>query len=140
MNPPAALGRPEDVDLAGYDVTLDVNLRGAFRCTQEAAPYLNESDGGSVINIASVGGVVGLPRQHPYVASKHGLIGMTKSIALDGSPDIRANVIAPGYVATDLTTELRENDDLRQSIIDRTPLDRFAEPEGTCGTGGLPRE
>lgn len=133
VNPSAALGRPEDVDSEGYDVTLDINLRGAFRCTQEAAPYLNESEGGSLINIASVGGIVGLPRQHPYVASKHGLVGMTKSIALDWAPDVRANVIAPGYVATDLTTELRESDKLRQSIIDRTPLDRFADPEELAG-------
>ncbi|WP_227377887.1 SDR family NAD(P)-dependent oxidoreductase [Haladaptatus halobius] len=127
VNPASALGRPENVDPEGYDFVLDVNLRGAFRCAQEAAAYLGESDGGSLINIASVGGLVGLPRQHPYVASKHGLVGVTKSIALDWAPDVRANVVAPGYVATELTAEVRENDTLRQSIVDRTPLDRFAD-------------
>ncbi|WP_224270302.1 SDR family NAD(P)-dependent oxidoreductase [Haloprofundus salinisoli] len=133
VNPAAALGRPENVDPDGYDFVLDVNLRGAFRCAQEAAEHLAESDGGSLVNVASVGGVVGLPRQHPYVASKHGLVGVTKSIALDWAPDVRANVVAPGYVATDLTAEVRENEKLRQSIVDRTPLDRFADPEELAG-------
>ncbi|KTG10732.1 dehydrogenase [Haloprofundus marisrubri] len=133
VNPAAALGRPEDVDTEGYEFVLDVNLGGAFRCAQESAKYLAESDGGSLVNVASVGGLVGLPRQHPYVASKHGLVGVTKSIALDWAPDVRANVVAPGYVATDLTEEVRENETLKQSIIDRTPLSRFADPEELAG-------
>ncbi|WP_101297346.1 SDR family NAD(P)-dependent oxidoreductase [Halegenticoccus soli] len=129
VNPAAALGRPERVEMAGFDRTLDVNLRAAFRCSRAAAEFLRESDGGSVINVASVGGVVGLPRQHPYVASKHGLVGLTKSMALDWAPEIRVNAIAPGYVATELTEEVRGNEDLRRSIVDRTPLERFADPE-----------
>ena len=83
-----------------------------------------------MINVASVGGLVGLPRQHPYVASKHGLVGLTKSIALDWAPDVRVNALAPGYVSTDL---VEENERLRQSVIDRTPLERFAAPEEIGG-------
>lgn len=126
INPDHALGRPEDVDPDSFDMTVDVNLRGAFRCAQLAASHLGE--GGNIINIASVGGLVGLPRQHPYVASKHGIVGLTKSMALDWAPDVRVNAIAPGYVATELTNELQENDELRESIIRRTPMDRFADP------------
>ena len=133
INPAGALGRPEDVDLAEFDRTMSVNLRGGFACTKAAAPYLLEADDGNVINVASVGGLVGLPRQHPYVASKHGLVGMTKSMALDWAPDVRVNAIAPGYVATELTEELRSNEGLRQSIVERTPLDRFAEPREIAG-------
>ncbi|WP_335999221.1 SDR family NAD(P)-dependent oxidoreductase [Halorientalis halophila] len=132
VNSEAALGRPEDVAVEeGFDFTVDVNLRGAFACAQASAPHL--SDGGSLINVASVGGLVGLPRQHPYVASKHGLVGLTKSMAIDWAPDVRVNAIAPGYVATDLTEEAMENEGLRQSLLDRTPLSRFAEPEEIAG-------
>lgn len=132
INPRAALGRPEAVDADGFDRVIDVNLRAAFRCAQAAADHLGDR-GGCVINVASVGGLVGLPRQHPYVASKHGLVGLTKSMALDWAPDVRVNAIAPGYVSTELTADLEENDRLRQSVIDRTPLARFAEPDEVAG-------
>ncbi|PCR90894.1 SDR family NAD(P)-dependent oxidoreductase [Natrinema ejinorense] len=133
FNPDDALGRPEEVDTESLDRVLDVNLNGAYEVTHAAAAHLLESDGGSVINVASVGGLVGLPRQHPYVASKHGLVGLTKSMSLDWAPDVRVNAVAPGYVSTELTADLEENDRLRQSIVDRTPLDRFAEPSEIAG-------
>lgn len=129
INPPDALGRPEDVEPDATDRVLDVNLRGALRCIDAATDHLITSEGGAVVNVASVGGVVGLPRQHPYVASKHGLVGITKSVALDWAPDVRVNAIAPGYVATDLTAGIMENPDLRESILERTPLSRFADPQ-----------
>ncbi len=132
FNPGDALGDPVDVESDAVDDVLDVNLRGAFRTVRAAGPYLKES-GGSVVNVASVAGLVGLPRQHPYVASKHGLVGLTKSAAMDWAPDVRVNAVAPGYVATDLTETLQENERLRQSILDRTPLDRFADPIEIAG-------
>ncbi|GAB7020536.1 SDR family NAD(P)-dependent oxidoreductase [Halostagnicola bangensis] len=133
FNPDDALGRPEDVSTESLESVLEVNLNGAFEVTTAAAESLLESDGGSVINVASVGGLVGLPRQHPYVASKHGLVGLTKSMALDWAPNVRVNAVAPGYVSTALTEELEANDRLRQSILDRTPLERFASPEEIAG-------
>ncbi|MFB6172689.1 MAG: SDR family NAD(P)-dependent oxidoreductase [Haloarculaceae archaeon] len=132
FNPNSALGTPDRVDEAAFEEVLAVNLRGAYSCAHAAADHL-VADGGSVVNVASVGGLVGLPRQHPYVASKHGLVGITKSMALDWAPDVRVNALAPGYVATDLTTDLQENEDLRASILDRTPLDRFADPAEIAG-------
>ncbi|NUE03689.1 3-oxoacyl-ACP reductase FabG [Halorubraceae archaeon YAN] len=133
VNPAYALGRPEDIDPKGIEDVLDVNLRGAFSCVQAAGDYLLASDHGVVINIASIGGVIGLPRQHPYVASKHGLVGLTKSMALDWAPDVRVNAIAPGYVTTDLTSEIQKNDKLRKSILKQTPLSRFATPVEVAG-------
>jgi NAD(P)-dependent dehydrogenase (short-subunit alcohol dehydrogenase family) len=133
INPASAVGRPEDVTRAAADEVLDVNLDGAFRCATAAADHLHDSEHGAVVNVASVGGVVGLPRQHPYVASKHGLVGLTKSMALDWAPDVRVNAVAPGYVATDLTAEVRKNDAWRDSIVEQTPLGRFAEPEEVAG-------
>jgi NAD(P)-dependent dehydrogenase (short-subunit alcohol dehydrogenase family) len=133
INPAPAVGRPEDVPRAAADDVLDVNLDGAFRCAAAAADHLHASDHGAVVNVASVGGVVGLPRQHPYVASKHGLVGLTKSMALDWAPEVRVNAVAPGYVATDLTAKVRENDAWRDSVLESTPLDRFAEPAEVAG-------
>jgi 3-oxoacyl-[acyl-carrier protein] reductase len=132
-NPQAALGTPEEVDPEAFADLLAVNLVGAFRCTHAVAPSLTDR-GGSVINVASVGGLIGLPRQHPYVASKHGLVGMTRSVALDWAPDARANVVAPGYVATGLTDDLRGDEELAASIRERTPMGRFADPEEVADT------
>ncbi|WP_435074013.1 SDR family NAD(P)-dependent oxidoreductase [Halorubrum sp. HHNYT27] len=132
FNPNEALGDPADIEADAVDDVLDVNLRGAFRTLRAAGPHLKDA-GGSVVNVASVAGEVGLPRQHPYVASKHGLVGFTKSAAIDWAPTVRVNAVAPGYVATDLTETLQENERLRQSILDRTPLDRFADPMEIAG-------
>lgn len=133
VNPDGALGLPEATDEDAEELVLDVNLRGATRCARAAADSLRASDGGSLINVASVGGLVGLPRQHPYVASKHGLVGLTKSMALDWAPEVRVNAVAPGYVLTDLTADIAENDRLLASIRDRTPLGRVASPDEIAG-------
>lgn len=132
FNPGDALGDPTEIEPDAVDGVLDVNLRGSFRTLRAAGPYLREAEG-SVVNVASVAGEVGLPKQHPYVASKHGLVGLTKSAAMDWAPAVRVNAVAPGYVTTDLTETLQENERLRQSILDRTPLDRFAEPMEIAG-------
>ncbi|WP_254840258.1 SDR family NAD(P)-dependent oxidoreductase [Natronomonas marina] len=132
VNPEAALGDLEGVTDEGLRQVLAVNLEGAFACARAAESALLASDG-VLVNVASVGGLVGLPRQHPYVASKHGLVGLTKSLALDWAPEARVNCLAPGYVATDLTEDLHADDDLRRSIEERTPLDRFADPEEVAG-------
>lgn len=132
-NPDGALGKPEAVTTDQFDATIDVNLEGAFRCARTAAAALQSSEGGSVINVASVAGLVGLPRQHPYVASKHGLVGLTKSMAIDWAPDVRVNAIAPGYVATEFIEGALDDDSIRQSLLDRTPLERFADPAEIAG-------
>ena len=129
VNPRAGMGRPGDVDAEAFESTLEVNLLGAFDCARTAGPLLQADGGGSVVNVASVVGLVGMKRQHPYTASKHGLVGLTKSLALDWAPDVRVNALAPGYVSTELTEALDENEELYQSVIDRTPMGRFAEPE-----------
>jgi NAD(P)-dependent dehydrogenase (short-subunit alcohol dehydrogenase family) len=132
INPAAALGTPDRVDSEAFDTVETVNLQGAYACAHVAADHLVET-GGSLVNVASVGGLVGLPRQHPYVASKHGLVGLTKSLALDWAPEARANCLAPGYVATELTDDLRADEELAASIRERTPLDRFATPAEIAG-------
>lgn len=131
VNPSAAMGLPESLDDDAIDTTVAVNLRGPLTCVRAAAPHLDT--GSVVVNVASVGGLVGLPRQHPYVASKHGLVGLTRSLALDWAPDVRVNALAPGYVSTDLTADLEANDQVLASVVDRTPMDRIADPIEIAG-------
>jgi NAD(P)-dependent dehydrogenase (short-subunit alcohol dehydrogenase family) len=128
INPTSAMGGPESVDPEEFRRAVDVNLQGAFTCTHEAGEYLLDNGGGSVVNVCSISGLVGTKRQHAYVASKHGLVGLTKSVALDWAPSVRVNAIAPGYVSTELTEAIKENEALHQSILDDTPMERFAEP------------
>src|SRR5262249_46782881 len=86
---------------AGWAATMQVNLTGAFHCCKYALPELQRAGGGSIINIASTSGLTGNWNQGAYVASKHGLIGLTKSIALDyAEHGIRANAICPGFIET----------------------------------------
>ncbi len=134
VNPDAALGKPETVQIDGFDTPIAVNLRGAFLLGKAASESLLESDAGAMINIASIGGLVGLPRQHPYVASKHGLVGLSKSMALDWAPDVRVNCIAPAYVETELVEDALNSDQIRESLLDQTPLDRFAAPDEIAGS------
>lgn len=129
MNPVSGMGTPESVDPDEFRTTVDVNLQGAFTCTHEAGSYLLENGGGSVVNVASISGLVGTKRQHGYVASKHGLVGLTKSVALDWAPQVRVNAIAPGYVSTDLTAPIEDDEELHQSLLDDIPVDRFAAPD-----------
>lgn len=128
INPVSAMGTPETVDLTAFERPISVNLLGAFYCSHAAGEQLLEAEG-SVINIASTAGLVGVKRQHAYVASKHGLVGLTKSMAMDWAPTVRVNAIAPGYVETDLTVPVMEMDELYERIIDRTPAGRFGDPE-----------
>jgi NAD(P)-dependent dehydrogenase (short-subunit alcohol dehydrogenase family) len=129
VNPDWTLGKPGDVDDEAFDFTVDINLKGTFRCCRLASDHLLAGDGGAVVNVASMAAFVGIPRQHPYTASKHGIVGVTKSMALDWAPDVRVNAIAPGYVRTEMTEGVRENERVHEQMIERTPLDRNADPE-----------
>ena len=128
INPGWALGTPDAVDPDAFERVLAVNLTGAYACINAAGEYLLDG-GGAVVNVASSAGVRGMKRQHAYVASKHGLVGLTKSAALDWAPDVRVNAVAPGYVETDLTEPILENADLHEKLVGRTPQGRFGRPE-----------
>lgn len=111
-----------------FDEVISTNLRSVYLCTKAGLKGMLRARWGRVISIASVAGLVGNPGQSNYAASKAGLIGFSKSVAKEvGSRGITVNVVAPGYVDTDLTVDLSEK--VRQLAIDSITLGRFGEPE-----------
>lgn len=123
-------GNARNLDMETWQWIMNVNAAGTFRCSKEFGVRVDDRDGtGAIVNVASVGGVVALPYQTPYTASKHAIVGMTKSMAVEWAPDIRVNALAPGYVKTEFTEGVRENESIRQDILETIPVDRFADPE-----------
>jgi NAD(P)-dependent dehydrogenase (short-subunit alcohol dehydrogenase family) len=113
-----------------WDTTIAVNLTGVYFGCKHAAEAMANSGGGSIVNMASMLGLVGIGAEDAYVAAKHGVVGLTKNFALTyGARGVRVNCIAPGWIATAMTTVLRENDALRQTLEAQTPLGRFGTPE-----------
>ena len=111
-----------------WDDVLDINLKGTFNCIKAVTKTMMKQRAGRIINISSVVGASGNPGQANYVASKAGIIGLTKGIAKElGSRGITANVVAPGYVDTDMTTSL--TDKARQMMLSQIPLGRVGTPE-----------
>jgi 3-oxoacyl-[acyl-carrier protein] reductase len=117
---------------ADWDLVLEINLTGAFRCTQQVLPGMMRNRWGRIINIASVVGQAGAAGQANYAASKGGLIAMTKSLAQEmGSRGITVNAVAPGYIETDMTRVLP--DDVKNRILAQVPLARIGQPEDIAG-------
>jgi 3-oxoacyl-[acyl-carrier protein] reductase len=115
-------------ELGPFDRVLATNLRSAFLCTKAALKSMLRARFGRIISISSVAGIAGNPGQANYAASKAGLIGFTKSVAKEvGSRGITANVVAPGFIATDMTAALSE--EVKQGVLSTLSLGRFGEPE-----------
>jgi 3-oxoacyl-[acyl-carrier protein] reductase len=111
-----------------WDSVIDTNLTGSFRLAKRASKGMLRLRRGRIIFISSVVGLLGSPGQVNYAASKAGLVGMARSIARElGSRSITANVVAPGYVETDMTAVL--TDEQREAIKGQVPLARYAAPE-----------
>ena len=111
-----------------FDRVIDVNLKGTWNMCKNITRHFLKNKSGSIINITSVVGLIGNPGQANYVASKAGIIGLTKSLAKEfGSRNITVNAIAPGFIQTDLTNELPE--EVKQTYLKQIPLNRFGRTE-----------
>ncbi|MFZ2039155.1 MAG: 3-oxoacyl-[acyl-carrier-protein] reductase [Desulfobacterales bacterium] len=111
-----------------WDAVVDTNLKGAFLCTKMAAKVMMKQRYGRIINISSVVAVTGNPGQANYVASKAGLIGFTKAVALElASRGITVNAVAPGFIETDMTASLGEK--ARDAMVGQIPLGRAGTPD-----------
>ena len=111
-----------------WNKVIGVNLTGTFYCTQEAAKIMVRQRYGRIINITSVVALSGNPGQANYCASKAGIIGLTKAVALELAPrGILVNAIAPGFITTEMTKELDQK--TREAYLSKIPLKRFGTPE-----------
>ena len=111
-----------------WDTVLDTNLKGAFVLTKALTRNFMKLRGGRIINVASVVGLMGNAGQANYAASKAGLIGFTKSVAKElASRGVTANVIAPGFIDTDMTGDL--SDEVKETAKSHIPLGEFGAPE-----------
>ena len=111
---------------AEWQEVIDTNLTGYFNMAKACIVTMMKQKSGNIVNISSVAGVVGIPRQGNYSSAKAGIIGLTKSLAKEVAPyNIRVNAVAPGYIETDMTKDLKQKDDLIKLI----PSGRFGKQE-----------
>lgn len=111
-----------------WQKVIDVNLTGVFNCTKQAVPYMIEGGGGVILNASSVVGLYGNFGQTNYVATKAGVIGMTKTWARElGRKNIRVNAVAPGFIATEMVRKMPEK--IIEGMVSKTPVGRMGEPE-----------
>lgn len=110
-----------------WDATIDINLKGAFNCARAVAMTMMRKRAGKIINISSVVGLTGNAGQSAYAASKAGILGLTKSLALElASRNVQINAIAPGYMVTDMTGSLGE--DLIGKVLPKIPMGSLGDP------------
>ena len=115
-----------------WRTVLETNLSSVFYTCRAVARPMMKRRGGAIVNVSSIVGLHGNPGQTNYSASKAGIIGFTKALARELGPrGVRANVVAPGYVTTQLTTVLPE--ELQQAMLANTPLGRLGDPEDVAG-------
>ena len=113
-----------------WDLTLDVNLKGTFLCTQAAAKQMAKQKQGKIISIASIAGFVGFDNISDYCASKGGIINLTRELALELSPlGINVNAIAPGVIETPMTIPMLKDKKQRAGLLAQTPLGRVGQPK-----------
>lgn len=119
------IARMSDED---WEQVINTNLRGAFNTCRAVSRKMLRRRTGAIVNVSSVVGVHGNPGQANYAASKAGIIGLTKALARElGTRGVRANVVAPGYITTELTNVL--SDEITGAILANTPLGRLGSPE-----------
>lgn len=116
-----------------WDDVIDTNLKGVFNCIQKVTPQMLRQKSGSIINLSSVVGSVGNPGQANYVATKAGVVGLTKSTARElASRNITVNAVAPGFIVSDMTDAL--SDDLKEQMLAQIPLKRFGKDQDIADT------
>jgi len=111
-----------------WDAVLNVNLKGAFLFCKAASRIMMKQRTGSIVNMASIIGLIGNAGQCNYAASKGGLISLTKSVAKElAGRNVRANAVAPGFIETKMTEKL--SPDVQQKMLEAIPMKRFGKPE-----------
>ena len=124
------LARLEDCDEETFDRNIAVNLKGVFLCLRAELPQMVRQGGGVILNVSSVAGLAGAPMLGPYAAAKHGVIGLTRTAALEyARRNVRVNALCPGYTQTPLLEELRARPGTLDNMAAAIPMQRLARPE-----------
>lgn len=120
-----------DASLEEFDRVNAINLRGVWSCMKHEIGQMREQGSGAIVNCSSIGGLIGLPGRALYHASKHGVIGLTKSAALEyAAKGIRINAICPGTIETPMVTEmLAKEPEAMKEILKSQPIGRLGRPE-----------
>lgn len=120
-----------DTPVENFNEVLDLDVRGVFFCCQEEIKAMHQNGEGTIVNVSSTSGLLGNPGITPYNTSKHAVLGLTKSVALEECKNnIRINAICPGVTETPLIKNVRDNDpDTYQLFCTQIPLGRLALPE-----------
>ena len=118
-----------------WDAVMNINLNAVYHLSQKVSKIMVEQGGGKIINIASMLSFQGGKFVPPYTASKHGVAGLTKAFANElAAYNVQTNAIAPGYIATDNTKPIREDEKRNKEILDRIPAGRWGTPYDLMGT------
>nr|BFD61229.1 SDR family oxidoreductase [Bdellovibrio sp. CKG001]BFD64693.1 SDR family oxidoreductase [Bdellovibrio sp. HM001] len=121
----------EDITDENWEGVLNTNLRGVWLCMKYQLFHMAKAGGGSIVNCASIAGLVGFEKMAPYVASKHAVLGLTKVAALEyAKKNIRVNAICPGAIATPMLDRVfKHNPEQAEQLTSSTPLGRIGRPE-----------
>lgn len=132
--------RTHEVQEAVWDRTIDINLKGMWRCMRSVIPEMLKHGGGSIINAASPTGMRGgAPGHSAYSTSKAGTFGLTRVAAAEYATDgIRINAIVPGAIETGLTVDLFANESVRSNLESRIPMGRLGRSRRCCGSSVVP--
>lgn len=121
-------GKVHRLPESDWESVMDSCLRGAFHCCQQVVPHMTARQSGRIINVSSIMGRIGWPGDTAYGAAKAGLVGFTRSLAKEVAPHgITANVVMPGYIDTDMTSELTPRS--KDLMVSRIPLGRAGQPQ-----------
>lgn len=128
------MGPFTDLRFSGWEKVMRLNVDSIVHLTQAVGRHLLERGSGSVINVASVAGLIGTPTLAPYGASKAAVISLTKSLALEwGTAGVRVNALCPGWTKTDLNKDLWGDEALGRATVEPTALKRWADAEEMVG-------
>lgn len=126
-----ALGKTSNYDEAEWDKVIAINLTGVWLCMKYEIPQMLKNGGGSIVNTASAAGLLGVPNMPAYAASKHGVVGLTKTAALEyAKAGIRVNCVCPGIIQTPMVSRLTgERPGMFEKIATAEPIGRVGKPE-----------
>jgi NAD(P)-dependent dehydrogenase (short-subunit alcohol dehydrogenase family) len=123
--------RTQELQEEDFDRTVSINLKGVWLCMKYELPHLVGQGRGAIVNCASIAGLVGFPQLPAYVASKHGVIGLTKTAALENArAGVRINAVCPGVIKTPMIDRFTgRQKEAEQAFRNQEPIGRFGEPE-----------